>query len=107
MNIAKTFAYARYSKFLVGAALLTQDGEIIKGCSVENASYGAIICAERTAILKAVGEGKLKFAALAVTTFVAKTLCKNDLPAMLISHRSSLAVDLKIWRRTEFSPVTY
>ncbi|OAX34394.1 hypothetical protein K503DRAFT_785802 [Rhizopogon vinicolor AM-OR11-026] len=72
MNIAKTFAYARYSKFLVGAAILTQDREIITGCSVENASY------EHTAILKAVGEGKLKFAALDVTTFAVKTLCKNN-----------------------------
>lgn len=50
-------AYCPYSKFQVGAALLTRDEKVITGCNVENASYGLTICAERTAIFKAVSEG--------------------------------------------------
>jgi cytidine deaminase len=61
-------AYAPYSKFKVGAALLTKDGQIVTGCNVENASYGGTVCAERTAILKAVSEGKKKFSSIVVVT---------------------------------------
>jgi len=52
-------AYAPYSDFHVGAALLTSEGEIVSGCNVENASYGLTNCAERTAIFRAIAEGKL------------------------------------------------
>lgn len=65
---ARLLAYAPYSKFLVGAALLSTDGRIFVGCNVENASYGATICAERTALVKAVSEGCREFAAIAVVT---------------------------------------
>ena len=51
------FSYVPYSRFPVGAALLTGDGRVFTGCNVENAAYGSTICAERTAILKAVSEG--------------------------------------------------
>lgn len=68
---AKESAYSPYSKFRVGAALLTPSGEIIQGCNVENASYGGTICAERTALVKAISEGKKTFVALAVTSDVA------------------------------------
>lgn len=54
---AKENAYCRYSNFQVGAAVLAKDGNIIKGCNVENASYGLTMCAERTALFKAVSEG--------------------------------------------------
>jgi cytidine deaminase len=61
-------AYAPYSHYQVGAALLTEDGTVYTGVNVENASYGLTICAERTAAVKAVSEGKLKWKALAVVS---------------------------------------
>ena len=64
---ARDNAYTPYSKFNVGAALLTEEGEVFLGCNIENASYGLANCAERTAIFKAVSEGKRKFVALAVS----------------------------------------
>lgn len=63
---ARKGALAPFSKFKVGAALLTEDGEIITGCNVESASYGLTLCAERVAVFKAVSEGFRKFAAIAV-----------------------------------------
>ncbi|WP_420314581.1 cytidine deaminase [Anaerotignum propionicum] len=59
-------AYAPYSKFKVGAALLAKNGEVFLGCNVENASYGATICAERTAITKAISEGVKEFQKIAI-----------------------------------------
>ena len=63
---ARANAYCRYSHFAVGAALLTEDGSVFTGCNVENAAYGECICAERTAVVKAVSEGHRKFAAIAI-----------------------------------------
>ena len=62
----RELAYAPYSNFLVGAALLTGDGNVFVGCNVENASYGLAICAERNAITTAVAAGKQDFVAVAV-----------------------------------------
>lgn len=59
-------AYAPYSEFLVGAALLCADGSIYTGCNIENSSYSATVCAERTAIFKAVSEGKKDFVKIAI-----------------------------------------
>lgn len=59
-------AYTPYSNFKVGAALRCNDGTIIRGCNIENSSFSATICAERTAISKAISDGKLKFQAIAV-----------------------------------------
>ncbi|MCI6277396.1 MAG: cytidine deaminase [Clostridium sp.] len=63
---AREAAYTPYSNFKVGAAVLTEDGTIYSGCNIENASYGATNCAERTAIFKAVSEGHKKIKAIAV-----------------------------------------
>lgn len=65
---ARDQAYAAYSNYKVGAALLTEDGEIFTGCNIENAVYPATCCAERVAIFKAVSEGYHHFRAIAVAT---------------------------------------
>ena len=59
-------AYVTYSCYMVGAALLTADGKVYRGCNVENAAYSPTNCAERTAFFKAVSEGERKFEAIAV-----------------------------------------
>jgi cytidine deaminase len=64
---AREQAHAPYSRFAVGAALLTRSGRIVHGCNVENASFGLSVCAERTALWKAVTEGEREFTAIAVT----------------------------------------
>ena len=66
-------SYAPYSHFQVGAALLTKSGKLYLGCNIENASYGATNCAERTAIFKAVSEGEREFEELAVAALDGST----------------------------------
>lgn len=63
---AREYSYSKYSGFAVGAALLCGDGKIFTGCNIENISYSLTNCAERTAIFKAVSEGKTDFKAIAV-----------------------------------------
>ena len=65
---ARKRAYAPYSHYKVGAALLGKSGTVYTGCNVENASYSHTVCAERTAVLKAVSEGETEFEAIAVVT---------------------------------------
>ena len=63
---ARSFSYSPYSGYQVGAALLTKDGKIFRGCNIENAAYGPSNCAERTAFFKAVSEGAREFSAIAI-----------------------------------------
>ncbi len=65
---AREAAYAPYSGFKVGAAILCENGEIFSGCNVENSSYGACVCAERAAVCAAARAGRKDFAAIAIVT---------------------------------------
>ncbi|HEY4312511.1 MAG TPA: cytidine deaminase [Pirellulales bacterium] len=101
---ARQGAYARYSKFSVGAAILAADGTIVCGANVENASYGLTICAERVAIHAAVAAGHRQFQALAVATLGGLTPCGacrqvvaefcEDLPILLVDTASDNAVSV-------------
>jgi cytidine deaminase len=63
---AREQAYARFSGFRVGAALETADGQIIRGCNIENATYGLTVCAERVAMFKALSDGHRQFTRIAI-----------------------------------------
>ncbi|SFQ24763.1 cytidine deaminase [Lachnospiraceae bacterium XBB1006] len=67
---AREMAYAPYSHYKVGAALLTKGGKVYRGCNIENASYTPTNCAERTAFFKAVSEGEREFEAIAIVGFM-------------------------------------
>ncbi|KAF9222775.1 cytidine deaminase [Gyrodon lividus] len=94
---AKQYAYSRYSNFRVGAALLGGDGSITTGASIDNACYNATICAERTAIVKAVSDNMRTFKGLSVTSDVLSPIspcglcrqvirefCAREMPVLLI-----------------------
>ncbi|MGG1546560.1 cytidine deaminase [Bacillus paralicheniformis] len=93
---AREFAYVPYSKFKVGAALLTEGGKVYKGCNIENAAYSLCNCAERTALFKAYSEGEKSFKMLAVAADtpgpvspcgacrqVISELCSPNMPVIL------------------------
>ncbi|WP_239253986.1 cytidine deaminase [Listeria ilorinensis] len=93
---AREYAYVPYSKFPVGAALVTKEDEVVLGCNIENASFGLSNCAERTAIFKAVSEGKTDFKKLVVVADtdgpvspcgacrqVISEFCNLDMPVVL------------------------
>jgi cytidine deaminase len=69
---AREFAHAPFSRFRVGAALETENGTVITGCNVENATYGLTVCAERVAVLKAVSEGHRVFRRIAIVADTAE-----------------------------------
>lgn len=64
---AKRYSHSPFSKYRVGAAVLSANGRIYTGCNIENSSYSLTICAERTALFKAISEGEKKFVALAIS----------------------------------------
>ncbi|KAB2909345.1 MAG: cytidine deaminase [Ignavibacteriaceae bacterium] len=113
---AQLGSYSPYSKFRVGAALLTGDGEVVLGSNVENASYGLTICAERTAFVKAVSAGKKKFKAIAVVgdmddfctpcgacrQFMAE-FCGNDFEIVLINSKN----EIKVFSMDELLPHSF
>jgi cytidine deaminase len=72
---ARRKAFAPYSKFRVGAALLAASGKVYRGCNVENASYGLTVCAERVAFFNAVSAGEKRFIAIAIVSEGAATPC--------------------------------
>lgn len=108
---ARGSAYAPYSGFLVGAALIDRDGKIWRGCNIENAAYSVTNCAERTALFKAVSEGAREFCAIAIAGGPrdAKTLdycypcgvcrqalaefCAADMPVMLVKSEDDYRID--------------
>ena len=77
---AAKLAYAPYSKYHVGAALLTENGKIFTGCNIENVSFGATNCAERTAFFKAVSQGYKDFSAIAIVGRPAEVIAGNNYP---------------------------
>ena len=77
---ARERSYCPYSRFAVGAALLCADGTVFTGCNIENAAFGPSVCAERTAIFKAVSEGHRDFAALAVAGGPAGSPVERECP---------------------------
>ena len=96
-------AYAKYSKFLVGAAILAEDGTIFMGCNVENGSYGLTICAERAAVFAGVAAGQRQFQLLAIATAGGGTPCgacrqvlaefAKDLTILLVDVEKNDAVE--------------
>lgn len=95
-------AYVPYSNFPVGATLLTKEGEVFSGCNIENASFGLTNCAERTAIFKAVSEGKKEFEYMVVTgdtdgpispcgacRQVLAEFCDPDMPVLLTNNKGN------------------
>lgn len=112
---ARLKAYAPYSNFLVGAALLTKSGEIFTGCNVENSSYGLAICAERTAICKAVSEGHQDFAKIAVSATPFATPCGacrqfivefgKDIEVICVSADDT--TQLKVWSIEALIPESF
>lgn len=108
-------AHCPYSRFHVGAALLTADGEIYTGCNVENASYSMTVCAERIAVFKAVSEGKTNFSAIAVAGSGDGDFSRNCPPcgACLQVLSEFCGSDLKIilaegeYHLSDFLPVSF
>jgi len=113
---AQKGSYSPYSKFRVGAALLTKDGEVVHGANVENASYGLTICAERTAFFKAVTAGKKGFKAIAIVgdmddfctpcgacRQVMAEFCGNDFEIVLINSKD----EIKVFSMDEILPHSF
>lgn len=108
---ARRQAYAPYSQFAVGAALLTADGTIFSGCNVENGSYGMTLCAERVAVGTAIAAGQQKFMALVIAAEQGAAPCGGcrqvlaefcqDLPVFAVDAQGGVRAE---WRLAELLP---
>ncbi|WP_407689994.1 cytidine deaminase [Risungbinella massiliensis] len=92
---AREKAYVPYSNFPVGAAFYLEDGTIVSGCNIENASFGLTNCAERTAIFKAISEGKREFRGLAVIADTEGPVSPCGACRQVIAEHC--APDMKVW----------
>ena len=112
---ARRKSYAPYSNFRVGAALLAQDGTVFSGCNVENASYGLSICAERTAISKAVSDGIQDFEAIAIAAVPLASPCgacrqfivEFGKDITVVSINADDPTEMKIWSSGELIPESF
>ena len=112
---ARRHAYAPYSKFRVGAAVLAVDGKIFTGCNVENASYGLTICAERVAVTNAVSAGCRRFQAVAIVAPSARSTpcgaCRQVLAEfgemLVVCADSSRLATAQLYRLSELLPAAF
>ncbi len=111
---ARENAYAPYSNFKVGAAIITEDGKIFTGANVENASYGLSICAERVALFKAVSEGYRKFKAIAVVADTDGPVSPCGACRQVLSEFGDMDVimanvkgDMKVMKLSELLPESF
>ena len=100
---ARRRAYAPYSRFAVGAAVLTADGLVIAGCNVENASFGLSVCAERVAVQNAVARGHRRLVAVAVSTGSAQAMPCGACRQVLLEF----GVEVVIIDRPSGAPTVY
>lgn len=113
---AKSLAYAPYSNFHVGAALLTENDKLYLGANIENASYGLTVCAERTAAFKAILEGERKFKAIAIAgdsedylppcgacRQVLLELCGKNIDVHLVNNKN----EIKSFKLNELIPFSF
>lgn len=122
---ARQMAYTPYSHFKVGAALMTKEGKVYKGCNIENASYTPTNCAERTAFFKAISEGEKEFSALAIVggfedqeelefcspcgvcRQVIREFCDDDFKIILLTNQKNGANEYKVYDLTEILPLSF
>ena len=111
---ARENAYAPYSKFKVGAAILTEDENVYTGVNVENASYGLTVCAERVALFKAVSDGKKSFKAIAVVADTEKPIPPCGACRQVLSEFGDMEVimanlkgDFKVARLKDLLPESF
>ncbi|MEM9941706.1 MAG: cytidine deaminase [Planctomycetota bacterium] len=112
---ARQKAYAPYSNFKVGAALITKEGKLFTGCNVENSSYGLSFCAERTAICKAVSEGFQQFQTIVVVAHPFATpcgacrqfICEFGSDTELICADAEDVTRIKRWKISELIPDSF
>jgi cytidine deaminase len=112
---AQSFSYSPYSNFKVGAAVLTKSGKVYTGCNIENASFGATNCAERTAIFKAISDGERDFVAIAITSGSKKFTYPCGICRQVINEFSSdmdIVLEdenkgIKIYKASEIFPLGF